>query len=203
MIIFRYLATGNFFRSIGFSFRIGFNTIRNIVKQVCKAIWEALEPIVMPKPTEQLWKDVSTGFKNLWNFPNCIRAIDGKHVNIRCPIGGGSAYYNYKRTHSIVLLALVDSNYKFISVNVGSYGRNSDGNIFAKSKLGRLLEQGRLNIPMDIPLTESGEPIPYVIVGDEAFPLKAYLMRPYSRNTIQGNEPNKIFNYRLYRNFSS
>lgn len=41
--------------------------------------------------------------------------------------------------------------------------------------------------------------MPYVIVADEAFPLKSYLMRPYSRISVTGNERNKIFNYRLSR----
>lgn len=41
--------------------------------------------------------------------------------------------------------------------------------------------------------------MPYVMVADEAFPMKSYLMRPYSRATFGGNEGNKIFNYRLSR----
>ncbi|CAG5050932.1 unnamed protein product [Parnassius apollo] len=40
---------------------------------------------------------------------------------------------------------------------------------------------------------------PHVIVADEAFPLKSYLMRPYSKNDVRNNEPNKIYNYRLSR----
>jgi hypothetical protein len=147
----------------------------------------------MPPPTEDMWKEVSQRYKYMWNFPNCVGAIDGKHINIRGPIGGGSAYYNYKGANSIVLLALVDANYKFIAVDVGAYGRNSDGNIFANSTLYKLIERGTLKIPTDTPLRENGEPLPHVMVGDEAFPLKPYLLRPYSRNTIGGNEAKKKY----------
>jgi hypothetical protein len=43
---------------------------------------------------------------------------------------------------------LVDARYKFTVVDIGSYGRNSDGGIFAHSKLGKYLET-YLSIPED------------------------------------------------------
>lgn len=43
--------------------------------------------------------------------------------------------------------------------------------------------------------------MPYVIVGDEAFPLKKYLLtiRPYPGSQIQEDRSKRIFNYRLSR----
>ncbi|XP_001946487.2 protein ALP1-like [Acyrthosiphon pisum] len=195
----RFLATGESYRSLAFSFRLGFSTTREIVEEVCEVIWKTLRPIYMPKPTKDDWQNISREYKEIWNFPNCIGSLDGKHINIQCPINGGSAYFNYKGVNSIVLLALVDAHYRFITIDVGSYGRNSDGNVFAKSALGKALENDTLDVPPDTPIEENGDPMPYVIVADEAFPLKPYLMRPYSRVTLGGNEGNKIFNYRLSR----
>jgi hypothetical protein len=101
--------------------------------------------------------------------------------------------------HSTVLLALVDAEYKFLAIDVGSYGKNSDGNVFSKLVIGKKLETGTLNIPPNTPLIENAVPMPYVIVGDEAFPLKSCLLRPYSKHHQGGDESKKIYKNRLSR----
>ena len=79
----------------------------------------------MPKtPTE--WKTVADRFATRWNFPHCLGAIDGKQVVILKPGKSGSTYLNYKHTFSIVLMALVNSEYNFMYVSVGAQGPMSD-----------------------------------------------------------------------------
>lgn len=121
-------------------------------------------------------------FSSIW----CC-AIDGKHIIIDCPAHSGSNYFNYKGTFSIVLLALVDHNYNFTCIDIGSYGSNSDAGIFAKSSLRKAIEENKLNIPEGA-----------VMLGDEAFPLKLYLMKPYARRK-QLSKREKIYNYRHCR----
>jgi len=120
-------------------------------------------------------------------------------ISIRCMINGCSLYFNYKGFHSTVLLALADAEYKFLAIYVSSYGKNSDGNIFSKSVIGEKLETGTLNVPPNTPLVENAVPMLYVIVGDEAFPLKTYLLHPYSKHHQGGDESKEIYNYRLSR----
>jgi hypothetical protein len=80
-------------------------------------------------------------------------------------------------------------------VDIGLHRRNSDGGIFTHSKLGKHLE-AHLRIPEDKQLPGTCL-APHVIVGDEAFPLKTYLMRPYPESQSKGDNEKSIFNYRL------
>jgi hypothetical protein len=69
-----------------------------------------------------IWKLLALDFESRWDFPNCIGAIDGKHIQTVKPTNSGSMYFNYKKTFSIVLLAVVNANYQFIMVDVGTIG---------------------------------------------------------------------------------
>jgi hypothetical protein len=85
-------------------------------------------------------------FYSLWQFPNCIGAIDGKYTEIQAPNNSGSLFFNYKKTFSVVLLAVVDANYKFTIIELGGYGKSNDGGLFTRSILGKSLEANKLNI---------------------------------------------------------
>lgn len=76
---------------------------------------------------------VARDFEMQWNFPNCIGAIDGKHIEIQST--GGSDYFNYLKYHSIILLAVVDARYRFLFVNVGTNGQAGEAGIFQASLL--------------------------------------------------------------------
>lgn len=195
----RFLSTGDSFGTIAFNFRMGHSTVRVIVHETCEAIGRRLSPRVLPEPTAEMWNSTEKTFSERWNFPNCIGALDGKHIVIEAPRKSGSLYFNYKKTFSIVLMALVDADYRFIAVDVGAYGKNSDSGIFSNSSLGKALNEGRFNIPADKPLPGTDDPVPHVIVGDEAFPLQRNIMRPYPGSQLDNDESKRIFNYRLSR----
>ena len=95
---------------------------------------------MLPNPSTETWKSVVNDFSTLWNYPNCLGALDGKHFTIEAPSNSGSLHFNYKKTVSIILLALVDVHYNFIAVDIGAYGKNSDGEILANSSLGNGLQ---------------------------------------------------------------
>jgi hypothetical protein len=132
----------------------------------------------MGTPDANKWKEVADDFMEKWNFPHCVGAIDGKHVVMQAPANGGSQYFNYKGKHSILLLAVVDANLRFLVIDVGAFGRSSDGGVFSRSVFGKALQDGTLDLPSPSPITANGQNAPYVFVVDEAFPLRTNLMRP-------------------------
>lgn len=73
------------------------------------------------------WKQIAQDFDTMWEFPNCLGAVDGKHVCIVPPANSGSYFYNYKGFHSLVLMAVVNARYEFIMCDIGVNGRISDG----------------------------------------------------------------------------
>lgn len=67
-----------------------------------------------------------------------------------------------------------------------------------ESEIGRHLINNTLNLPSPRSIVENGPQLPFVLVGDEAFALTSFMMRPYPRaNNL--NLQKKVFNYRLSR----
>ena len=128
----RYLATGESQASLSFNYRIGITTVYQILEEVLEKIWEALSPLSVAHQTLL-----------------CLGAIDGKNCVINCPPSSGSAFFNYKGTFSIVLMAVVDASYMFTFVDIGDFGRQCDSSVFNNSPFGEALNKGRLNIPVD------------------------------------------------------
>lgn len=82
-------------------------------------------------------------------------------------------------------------------VNSGALGAESDEGILARSDFGADLLNGTFPLPNPAILPNSNICFPHFFVGDEAFALKPWLMRPYPGNNLSYQQ--NIFNYRLSR----
>lgn len=151
----------------------------------------------VPQTAEE-WKRVAQGFNERWNFPHTLGAIDGKHIRIKNPAFGGSHYFNYK-FFSMILLAIVDSDYKFIYMDVGAIGSESDAGVFAQSQFGEMLANNHVNLPAAdrLPHDPTNKPVDYCFVGDDAFALRNWMMKPYPLRNL--NKDEQIYNYRRSR----
>lgn len=84
-------------QEIAWNYRVGKATVHCVIKETCKVIWEKLQASELPEPTKESFKQIANGFYKRWNLPNCIGAIDGKHVTIIAPKNTGSIFFNYKK----------------------------------------------------------------------------------------------------------
>ena len=122
---------------------------------------------------------------------------------MQAPAHSGSLFFNYKKSHSIVLMAVSNANYEFILVDIGDTGHNSDGGVLANSQLDDIIRgETNRNIPEPEVICGTGKKFPFVFVGDDAFQLRGFQLRvnlliPYPRETLQREE--RIYNYRLSR----
>ena len=135
-------------------------------------------------------------------IPHCLGALDGMHIMdgkhmMDCPRNAGSACYNYKNFHSIVLLAICDAKYCFSFVDIGAYGSTNDASVLLNSTFGQAFQYRPTDLNLLSPSRHGNKDLPYVHVGDDIFPLKPWLMKPYSGKHLQ--ECEQVYNCRLSR----
>jgi len=82
-------------------------------------------------------------------------------------------------------MTVSDANYKFTLLDFGAYGKDSDGSVMSNSRLYKRIENCYLKLPDKTKLPNSSVLPPFVFVGDEAFPLRIYIMRPFPRKQCQ------------------
>ena len=110
-----------------YQFRIHKTTISKIIQEVCIAIYKVLQLIYMRiSSSTGEWLHIAEKTYQRWNYPNCFGAADGKHIAIVKPKHFGSDFYNYKCFYSVVLMALLDYDYKFLAIDVAVQRRISD-----------------------------------------------------------------------------
>lgn len=83
-------------RHVASTYRISKSAFGKIINDVCDAICVALKEEMPSTLSIEDWVQISNEFHLKWNFPNCIGAIDGKHIRIKCPRKARSLFYNYK-----------------------------------------------------------------------------------------------------------
>ena len=92
-------------------------------------------------------------------------------------------------------MALVDGEYRFIWASVGAPGNMHDSTLLQSTDLWRKIVEGYFipNVAQKIEVVE----IPPLILGDGAFPLPTFLMKPHGDAVLPDNK--RYFNFRHSR----
>lgn len=194
------LSRGDYYYTIAEMTGLGVSTVCTIVNEVTRAtvdnLWDECVGQQLPKSEEQ-FKEKIVDMEEQWQFCCCWAAVDGCHLPIKCPPGNFSCkeYHNFKDFYSIVLMAMVDSNYRFVWGTCGFPGNSHDAVIFQSTKLYSDIKEGTF-IPQ-ISKDVNGVQVPPVVLGDSGFPLSSWLMKPYTNAVSTPKQYN--FNYGLSR----
>ncbi|KAH7967949.1 uncharacterized protein LOC119381906 [Rhipicephalus sanguineus] len=180
-------------RSIAELFPVGRSTVNEAYKELCEAVIETMETKWVNMPTVSSMAEHIREFTAMLGFPQAVGALDGCHFPVSPPKESATDYRNYKGWYSMILLALVDHPYRFRYVNVGSPGRCHYSYVYQRSLLENAVQGPLFRRPL---LTISGTAAPPLILCDQAFPLTANLIKPFSHRAQLSNEQ-RLFNYNL------
>ena len=177
----RFLATGESFHSLEYSFRISRQTISTIVTETCQALYEVLPDKYFRTPRTEEWKKIAESFHLKWNLPNGLGAIDGKRIVIQQHAKSGSHFFDYKGNNSVVLLAVFGPEYLCLWASLGANGRSCDAGIWQLSDFKFALEsvENSIKIPLPTPLPVRSNPVPFLLTCDDAFALISSLINPF------------------------
>ena len=95
------------------------------------------------------------------------------------------------------MLGICDANYRFLYVDVGANKAAGDASVWRRCDFQKAVQNDYLKLPGKQSYCEGNYEFPPVLVGDKAFPLTRYMMRPFPRSVL--NRERRIFNYRLSR----
>ena len=116
-----------------------------IVHDTCKAIISTLQKTFIKFPSgEEELKTAADGFKSKLGMVQCVGSIDRYHIPIAPPALNHTDYYNRKGWYSVVLQAVVDSNYLFRDVCVGWPGSVHNARMFANSGIYKKLTNEKI-----------------------------------------------------------
>ena len=165
-----------------------------IVHNTCQVIVDELLTHYINFPSGRRLDSIVSDFNHQWGVPQCAGAIDGTHFPVCAPLLNHTDYYNRKGNYSVNMQAVVDNQYRFLDIYVGWPGSVHDTRVFAHSSLYIKGEAGTLIQSHE--RTIEGVKVPRFLIGDSAYPLLNWLMKPYSQSSATSSD--KI-TYRISR----
>ena len=187
------LAGGASFRTIGTHFDVGKSTCVTITKEFCKALNRlAINYIKFPSNGDETARAIAL-FQDESKIPQAVGAIDGTHIEIIAP-DQPFDYFDRHHRYSVTMQAVVGENLMFLDTAIGYPGSMHDArilrasNIFTKAENGEILKEPAITL--------NGVKVRPLLLGDGAYPLLPWLLKPYPITVIL-NRSQRRFNKTL------
>ncbi|GAA6105403.1 protein ANTAGONIST OF LIKE HETEROCHROMATIN PROTEIN 1 isoform X1 [Tachysurus ichikawai] len=188
------LTTNSELRLVSHLFGVGVTTVWRCVREFCSAVNEVLLPELIPFPNDDKLMEMAMNFEQRYGLPQCVGVIAGSHIP-NVPTEYHAEYFNHMGWHSIILQGVVDGNGLFWHVFAGSPGSMHEATVLHVSGLWDLIGQGLFpNNSKNI----AGHDVGYYLLGNAAFPLQSWLMKPFS---VMGQltAEQVAYNQKIYR----
>ncbi len=187
-------------RTISNLFGLGVSTTSNIIHEFCSVLIDFYFYGLIRFPiTDAEIQETINDYLMQFGYPLCLGSLDGTHIPIKPPIGDEPDYYNYKKYHSVIMLATVNCKLMFTYVNVGAPGRCNDSSVYSRSTLYDVIQNP---IYKNDSITMNNVKIHSHLIADSASALNSTLMKPFAERPNMSRKE-ATFNYRLRRARSS
>ena len=191
------LTTGNSYRTIAQSFGVGISSAHLVTHKLTAELARVAPDFIKFPSTPLETGEAIVRFKNDANccIPQVVGAIDGTHIRIKAPAVPSKAdYYSRNKCYTVVTQAVVGDKLKFIDVATGYPGSNHDSGVLRTTALFQQAQAGNiLNEPEKV---VEGYKIKPILLGDGAYPLSPWLVKPYPHRAPLSNSQRK-FNRKL------
>ena len=188
------LAHGNSYVPFAPVFNVRKSTVIEAVQDVGNVLFDQRDHYIkFPTTIAEITECIATFERTRSELPNVAGAIDGTHIPIIAPREDAVDYFSRYQQHDMIVQGVVDGTGKFIDAVAGFPGSAHDARVLRNSNIYQEAEQGNiLQAPrVDIDGNDIG---PY-LVGDSAYPLTPWLIKPFPEGT---NDPDqKTFNKEL------
>ena len=166
-----------------------FGVFNNVIRLFVQHMYDTY--VKLPE-TDEEWKKEAIGFIENYGFPS-IAAWDGFHVNIGSKLKN---HFSFKKRYSISNMGLVAYNKRFLAAAVDAPGSTHDARLLRHTDVFNDIIGGRVIPNKTITLGDSYGEIPFVTIGDSAFPRFAWLLKGFPETTRDMKE--NFFNEKLH-----
>ena len=190
------LAHGNSYVSIAPVFNVGKSTVIEAVQDVMNVLYDQRNQYIkFPTTIAETTECIETFQRTRSELPNVVGAIDGTHIPIIAPRVDAVDYFSRYQQHDMIVQGVVNGTGKFIDAVAGFPGSAHDARVLRNSNIYQEAENGNI---LQAPLVNiDGNDIGPYLVGDSAYPLAPWLIKPFPEGTNDPDE--KTFNKELSR----